>query len=1049
MKYPLIYALSTVGILKHYNQDFAIHPQRTDFTGANGVGKSIIADLFQLIFVNDKQLFQFGTESYKKEARQLHKLPHKCKDAYAFLAIEVEADKFICIGVCIPDSSSRPLKPFLITADPDALLPMKDRAFPREKLPVARHFVNDKGRFSVVEELGKRFRDDFGLFFEYYSTGDQKDGHYARLYDQQLLPVDLSVPSSKKAFAKIVQSFSRARSSGDRTEELKDFLFDGMEKELEQTFELHKTEIERQLKDYDELQIFIADLEAKQARLEELHRLDELLHIARKNNLLGNCGYSLHAGKLARTAYERKIEDYRAAVDKAARLAKALPVLGRLVEGYRRLAETAESKLSTIADCQQTTERIAIIEQRISDFTLEDLPEIGESGTEDFDIEKYADQELLKRIGVFTPIYRQYGSIAAIVLQTEEQKQVIVKRNENLKADLTYHQLIISLFSDPGEDTLIAKILGSQQPVSPAQEAVLFHLLKTHWGKPAGRDFPFYTETFDFFNEGLIHECEPGSKSYWLRLGDLFMFIPPLGHGPVLGRPELRKQVSTGLAAAHQALLKQVEAEQRELQSFEKGLAFDPAFASYLKDMDARLYDYGAAKALAETAQLILQLDGKTERLQQQKNELVESIAGQLKDAGILPGTELKLVFDREKRNLEYWKPRADDYGKRLVKDTADEKTLRETSIALMDEQTQERKSAMDRAEVIYLTARNELEKYYPELITEELSESTEAELSQLKIRYDKAALDYQSSYLASCEQFKETASGTNEEIAMELRDGRYSFSLLERALLGGRVMFRDHIAEELRTANRARHKLVASIHETMLKIFSKTKDKYDEYQRQIWDLNVFFKTKIISNNYFFNVEFKPSTEFPIAWINQLQQHSGQLYKPDELPLGQPVELFVEDFFKTASGYRKRVAFRDLLDPRTYFTLDAGLQDKDGNEASGSTGETYSAKVLLGIGRLSKVQSANRPGIRFIILEETANLDKTNFNNFPAIAEEFGYQIITMTPKPFGSDGVDGWYLHHLIPGATPAVNERIPASYFKTNTGKEDLITYLKRTKG
>src|ERR1700754_4203924 len=170
MKYPLIYALSTVGMLKHYNQDFMIHPQRTDFTGANGVGKSIIADLFQLIFINDKQLFQFGTESYKKEARQLHKLPYKCEDAFAFLTVEVEADKFICIGICIPDSSSRPLKPFLITANPDALLPIKDRAFSREKLPVARHFINDKGRFSVVEELGKRFRDEFGLFFEYYST---------------------------------------------------------------------------------------------------------------------------------------------------------------------------------------------------------------------------------------------------------------------------------------------------------------------------------------------------------------------------------------------------------------------------------------------------------------------------------------------------------------------------------------------------------------------------------------------------------------------------------------------------------------------------------------------------------------------------------------------------------------------------------------------------------------------------------------------------------------------------------------------------------------
>ena len=45
MNEPKIYSISTVGILKHFNQDYLLHPLRTDFTGGNGVGKSIIADL--------------------------------------------------------------------------------------------------------------------------------------------------------------------------------------------------------------------------------------------------------------------------------------------------------------------------------------------------------------------------------------------------------------------------------------------------------------------------------------------------------------------------------------------------------------------------------------------------------------------------------------------------------------------------------------------------------------------------------------------------------------------------------------------------------------------------------------------------------------------------------------------------------------------------------------------------------------------------------------------------------------------------------------------
>ena len=51
IEYPRIFSLSTVGVRKHYNQDYLLHQVRTDFTGNNGIGKSLIADLFQLIFI--------------------------------------------------------------------------------------------------------------------------------------------------------------------------------------------------------------------------------------------------------------------------------------------------------------------------------------------------------------------------------------------------------------------------------------------------------------------------------------------------------------------------------------------------------------------------------------------------------------------------------------------------------------------------------------------------------------------------------------------------------------------------------------------------------------------------------------------------------------------------------------------------------------------------------------------------------------------------------------------------------------------------------------
>ncbi len=1049
MKYPLIHALSTVGILKHYNQDYLIHEQRTDFTGANGVGKSIIADLFQLIFITDKQLFQFGTEGYKKEARQINKLPYKCRDAYSFLIIEIEEGKFICIGVCIPNNTNRPLKPFLITTDPDNQRPLKDRSFTLEQIPVARHFINGKNQISVVEELGRRFRDNYGLYFEYYSSREQKNEHYARLYDQQLLPINLSIPSSLKTFAKIIQSFSRARGGGDKSEELKDFLFDGVERELEQTFDNHKSEIDKLLRDYDDLQAFIIDLESKQSQLEELNKLADMKQTAQKNYLLGNCGYSFAASNKAKNAVEVKIEEYNTIVQETGLLAQQLPHLQSIADGYHTLLSRCKTRLETISTCKEFVKNIGTIDERINYLTLDNLPLIVERFNGQHLIDNYEDREIIRRCQTFIPVYQQYKSIFAIEKQIELQKELIQDRKATLDKEIEYLSRVNKLFNGSSKHSLIAEVLQSNIGVSPMQEAVLFYFLRTHWQKPETTDFPYYAESFKFFNEEHIFQDER-LGGYWLGLDDLNIFIPNLKHEPVLGNPDLRSKAISELIAHHEALITAAKTELAQLQSFEKGQSYMPQDAEILTKLDARLYDYVVAAELAITAQLILQLDSKTEGLQNERNDLQEKVTALLTQAGIDPRANLQSLINIENSNLECWNHRAEMYQQRVTTESANESAMRKTSIPALGQQVEDKKTLADRATVLYIKDRIALETSYPELVTETLPETREEEIHELKKQYDDAMRNYQSAYLTTCALFRETADGNNMEIAIEIGEGRYSFPLLERALLGSRIRFHDQIAEELHTANRSRHKLVDSIHETMLKIFIRTKTKYEEYRSQVRDLNLFFKGKTISNKYFFQVEFVPNKEVPIEWINQLQSQSQHLYKPGELPMGDSVEVFVEDFFKAAASYKKKIAFRDLLDPKTYFTLDAGLTDEQGKEISGSTGETYSAKVLLGIGRLSKVQSQNRPGIRFIILEETANLDKTNFNNFPTIAEEFGYQIITMTPKPFGADATEGWYLYHLLPGKHDSdINYPVPASYFKTNTNKEDLLTYLKRKNG
>ncbi|MFP5439035.1 MAG: hypothetical protein ACLGH8_14735 [Bacteroidia bacterium] len=1043
MNYPRIYSLSTVGILKHYNQDYLFHSQRTDFTGSNGVGKSIIADLLQLIFVNEKHLVQFGTESYKKEDRLMTNLAYGCRDAYAFLSVEVEAGKFICIGVCIPNASNRPLKPFVITSSPNKEVPFSERTFPVAQRPLSRSFVNGD-KICTIDELAKHFRDRYGLYFESYSNREQKDDHYARLFDQHIMPINLSVPSSLKAYAKIIQSFSRARSAGDKTEELKDFLFDGVDKDFEQSFENHKNDIDRLLTDYDQLLVFITDLDRKQSQLAELSRLETVQLESKKQYMIANCGYHFgHSNETGRKAAS-KADELGTVTGKIKKIAFELPRYRVLASHYGLIHKKGTEQLDYIKRCYNLRDKIERLESRISALALQNAEMIDETCEAAHLITDYSDSEILRRCRQLIPIYFTYGSMSEIESTVEKQKYTLKSRKDALEQLIGYLENVNGLISGSGTNSLIAKVLQSNQSITPAQEAILFHLLSTHWGSLEDEKFSYYADSFDFFDERFIRE-DTKWGGYWLELKHLNMFVPKLEREPILHDPAIRQTAITELINNHKVTISLAKDELAEINKFERGVAFDPLLAKVLSDLDPALYSFGVFADLKISCQLAQQLGPFIKSLEEEKGLLEGEKAVLLREAGLDSDTNLNAMQHLLESWDHHWAYRAKKYEQRVTNDLAEERILRENTLPALEQQVADTgKLAADALED-FNNYQADLIAAYPglEITVEETSGEV---LQQSRTAYENAMRNYQSEYKTASKFFLDSEDGGNAEVATEILQERYSFPLLEKALLGPKIRYFDRISEELHTANQSRYKLIDSIYETMLKIFLKTKTRYDEYHAQIRELNLFFKGRKISNKYYFQVKFKANEDIPIEWITKLQGQSQHLHRPGELTIGDSVESFIEDFFKRAYSYRKKITFRELLDPKTYFTLDAGLTDESGKPTSGSTGETYSAKVLLGIGRLSKFQSENRPGIRFIILEETANLDKTNFNNFPEIAEEFGYQIITMTPRPFGSDATTGWYLHHLLAGKVDNnINYPIPASFFKTNTDRKELETYIK----
>jgi exonuclease SbcC len=1049
MKYPRIYSLSTVGLLKHYNQDYLIHPERTDFTGSNGVGKSIIADILQLIFISDDKLIEFGTDGLKKELRQIYTLPLNINEGYAFLNIEIQENLFVTIGVSIPNSKSKRIKPFVILKDTDLNKNIADLMFSREQLPTSKDFIKEN-KFLAMDELSKHVRSKLSLYLRHFTYKEEKDEYYAFLYNKEILPINLSIENNLKAFAKIIQSFSKAKSLGLKSSKsLQEFLFEDSEKEYEQSFSLHKAHLEKLVNDFKRLEAFIKDLESKQEALSRLKSIEDLKKPAQEAYLKTDVLFAFQQMQEAINLLTAQREELNKFEAEEKELIAKIPKLKAVNIKTEETVSNCKSGLDNLKEYKTLLNQIADIRIEIKNILDANAPEIVEPISIELEIAEFSTSEIVKRINEFRFLFEKYKSVAAIKEKVSAQKNAIEQHKQSVAKEIDSIQELIGLMDLNKKNTLFSKALENAKELSEGQEAVLFELMNVHWDKPVNpKTGDRFTLSASLLDEENIEE-NSSSNGYWLKSGDLNLFIPKLNRKQLFDDPNRLKQAIESRKQELTATLNNKRAELREIDKFEQGILFEDSKITLNYALDQNLKDYTAYQKYEKTAKIIQNIGKKIEGLESGIKTLELEMAGLRSSLKFnTENLDIGTLIKEEENRLAIKEKRAKNISAALVKCETHYKTLTETIIPGKDKQVTQTREEAEKKRSVFTNKDSQAKDQIPgidvELNTRDLID--EERVKNLEGVYRSSKENYITEFKSIVARFEETTGRKNSEINEQIDSQVYIFQILEKILLGPKIKYLDSIADELREANRSRLIMAEAIHETMLKIFIHTKNKYEEYRTIIRDLNTFFKGKKISGNYYFQVDFVPHKEFKIDWINSLQGQSQTVYKQGELPFGDAVESFVEEFFKKANNYRKRVRFLDLLDPKSYFILETSLTDENKNEISGSTGETYAAIVLLGIGRLSKVQSSDRKGIKFIILEETANLDNTNFSTFPDIAEEFGYQLFTMTPKPYGSDSDKGWYVHHLIRGIDDIkINYPVPASYFKTNQNKVDLKNYLE----
>jgi len=1046
MIYPKIYSLSTVGMIKHYNHDYLFHHKRTDFIGSNGVGKSILADLLQLLFIYDKDLIKFGTEDVK-ETRFIHTLPYQTTFAYCFLNIIVEENKFITIGVQIHSQDRKRLVPFVITKSAELNKDLSQLALNNDDVLFSKNFIKNK-TIPDIQDLAEWLNDERKLKLVFFKNREEVQDYYNFLSNKAILPINLSRENNLKAFAKIIQSFSKAKtlklSGKDASKNLKEFLLEEAEGDIKSDFEKKKTELEKVLKDFNRLHEYTVQLENMQKCLETLDLQDQTYSELLKEYKvaeISNCKLDLDLQKNLEAEGLKTLNQQNENLKKLEKLCEKIPYLE---DEIQKRYKTAEKNHEQAYRYKQLKAIIETLDTQITEWTGLVMPEIDESWgnvVEKVDISLRTLVEMKKEISFAQPYLKKYSTLEIIKQKRGEQLVELDKIKVQLLSDKEHKEKLLNLLNDNQDGNVLHWYINTLPTLSlDAIQAVLYFatLSTAEIQSPINKDRYINTDEL-----GNI-QINKTDKGIWISLGTLSEFI---AHNPDATLLTNHSELNTGM---QQLIIKltneqaDLEKKLQALKDIRDGLDYDKALFEY--EFSPDICDASKINQLKIAVSCILLRDENIETLQKEKlkNEKELEI---LKRQFNFKYDEPEVVELNLKKLKNHWFGRITRISK-----YSGEKGIEIKSLKREIESTERDLKVIAGNILGKQTNFDELNTdFYRYFDENEIPFNVETiQLPELKDKTEKAYDNYKRTYIETVSKFEETKGGKHIEVNYELQKHTYSFGVLERALLGKNLKTRDDIIPALKDANNERTRIADGIRDRMLEIFSKTTKGYNNYKNQVQSIGTFFlNRKRISNKYLFNVKFDPN---PIVKIEDIQKMAYDIRNAaidGQLTFfsNQSVTDFLEDFFKKLAGLNEKVPITQLLDPKTYFHISASLEDESGGDVSGSTGESYSAIALLAVARLSN-QKEKAKGLRFMILEELGSLDDINFNIFPEIAEEFHYQIITMAPRSFNIGISDEWFAHHLIKGK---VNDKInyypSSSYFKTKDFKEQLSTYLNKT--
>lgn len=1088
--YPRIYSLSTIGIKQHFNADYLFHPYRTDFSGESGSGKSMIADMIQLILVGSSA-FKSATEGNKQrdvKGMLISQKGNSSSRGYIFLNIEVKPKSYYVIGVYI-EGTSNAAEMFIIQNgyDWDDLVVL-DR-------PVLNKNLIIDNKVETLKNLCEKIE------FAKMKSFRRKNYHQI-LYNNDILSLDLTKDETLKTYANIIRSFSRGKGFKTESENLKKFLFGDDEQNailnkyneevnnISNDFHEHKRYSD-EIKLINDKQVLLKTVLEKQKEYKSIYAE----YLAKKFNFWNNFKKTTNTHKLKlESGLSEKENELHFVENEILRIQISdLQELLNTKEKVVKLTKKHNDKndiAKQFLNISQSKLQIEVAEKWLVTFNnnIENIDKWFASQNEEND-NKLALQKFIKHLSTHNILDVFVKSDWLIDYQKENKEYP--KKIDKLEKEIAELESL-SKFSDINNpESLVNWALDNLEfPLSPTLESVLKYFQKYGKIKPSehksNRYVPFPEQLFQNINFNIKDESK---KGFWLNLDGVYEFLTYSEHQVLnVDNPKdiinslseykegIEEKLSNYIAKKrNEENLKNLLFEYTNLEKHvelfkRKDELLNFKIDDSLKDLTKNSFNLHL-KAYKNKKGILKQYESLQKEFEEftSRKSLLEGYQKTIKELEVnlfenTTSVNTQLILERitsEERHLTEQEEALNEkkfdsrsFVKAKIKDIITSKFLIELKYELSGK-IKESKLNIEKEEAHLSVAQEEIdqtkelnEQFFKSGITfgESIGETINPDdggHNSFQYKANRAQQAY-TEYLKIITKdlpYDETAS--IGQLANHLLPTVFPSSRVDEDLISNDIVDRlSKLTQDIQEIGSRKVDIIGSV-------FNDVYNVYRGYLTKINDINNYLKkdNKEITGGNKASLTFKKSIHYPENWLStfrkqlQNQMNYTGLFSDlrDEIDINK---MIIKAFHKL--GGSTKVVPEDLMNPTSYFDLVFELKLENEDVNSGSNGQTYAANALLCLARLSLIEEKEKDGLKIMPIDEAEGLG-SNYDMLHELAKKEEYQIITMAIETAGEITDDGQYIYIMNENNLANVDSFVPPLGIFSDDVTEDIEQYIQ----